>query len=110
MHGIIKDRRSIWILAGAGVLNVVQWIVVVTWPHSNVAPLHYTIYFGLDLTGPAWQLYMIPGLGMIILLIHTVLSGLRESPLWSRLWALTAMILILLLSAAMATLRVVALP
>lgn len=109
MHGIIKDRQSIWILAGAGVVNVVQWIVVITWPHSNVAPLHYTIYFGLDLTGPAWQLYMIPGLGMLILLIHGVVGGLRESLLWSRLWAVTALTLILLLSAAMATLRVVAL-
>ncbi len=103
---IINDRLSGWWLALAGVFNLGQWLTVATWPPTQVAPLHYTIYFGLDLTGPAWQLYVLPGVGAMVIVVHGVIAALRRSELWSRSWSLLALVNIVLLSAALLTLRI----
>ena len=33
-------------------------------------PLHYNIYFGIDLLGPWYQIFLLPILGLIFLLIN----------------------------------------
>lgn len=105
---MILDRRSAWLIGVALVFSTVQWVVVAMWPNTTVAPLHYTIYFGIDLTGPSWQRYIIPSVATLIVFIHYLLGQIQNSVLWTRVWAITALTSILLLSAALATLRVVA--
>lgn len=104
---MITDRRSAWLFAIAGLVNLAQWITIATWPASSVAPLHYTIYFGIDLTGEAWQLYALPAVGVLILVFHYFISLTQASVLWSRVWAITATTWLVLLSTVMITLRVV---
>lgn len=87
------------------VLNLGQWLTIATWPTSQLAPLHYTIYFGLDLTGPTWQLYALPGIGTLIILFHGLVSFSQLAALWRRMWSFTALVNLLLLTAAMVTLR-----
>jgi hypothetical protein len=35
-------------------------------------PLHYNIHSGIDLFGPWWNIFLIPALGAVILLVNTV--------------------------------------
>ncbi len=102
----LNDRASRWFFAAAIVLNLAQWLTIALWPKAGLAPLHYTIYFGIDLTGPAWQLYGLAGFGTAIIFFHGLISVLQPSTLWSRLWAFGAVVNCLLLTAAMITLRV----
>ncbi len=41
-------------------------------------PLHYNIYYGIDLVGPWWYLFALPAGGLAILLVNGVLSVLLE--------------------------------
>lgn len=102
----LNDRSSRWFFAAAIVVNLAQWITIALWPKASVAPLHNTIYFGIDLYGQAWQLYGLAAFGLMIIIFHAVVSLLQSSTLWSRLWALGALVNCILLSAAMITLRV----
>ncbi len=49
---------------------------------DNLAVLHYNVVFGIDLIGPAFHLYAIPGIGTAIIAINILfaasLSGLRD--------------------------------
>lgn len=37
-------------------------------------PLHYNIYSGIDLFGPWWQIFLIPTIGLVILLLNSILA------------------------------------
>ena len=58
------------------VANAVLWALLAarmgTWP--AVIPLHYTIYFGIDLLGPWQWLFLLPGLGLVVLLVNSGLA------------------------------------
>jgi hypothetical protein len=41
---------------------------------NPIFALHYTVYFGVDSVGPAWQFLAAPGLGALILLVNAGLS------------------------------------
>lgn len=103
------DRGSAVLFAAALGLNIMQWVVVAVWPKTDVAPLHYTIYFGIDLTGAGWQLYGLPFFGSVVLVLHVLVSRLQTMPGWTRLWAVVALGNLVLTSATLATLRVISL-
>lgn len=104
-----NDRTSRWWLVAAVVANSVQWAIAATWPVTDLAPLHYTIYFGIDLTGPTWQVYSIPVFSLVIIILHGFISTFQASTLWSRLWTLVALVQVVLLTMSMMTLRFVVL-
>ncbi len=41
---------------------------------QDVVPLHYNIHYGVDWTGVWWQLFTLPLLGVIFLVINTLLA------------------------------------
>ena len=57
-------------------LNLALWAFLF-WrirPQEEPIYLHYNIYFGIDLIGPWYQIYLIPLSGLIFLLINLVIS------------------------------------
>lgn len=57
-------------------LSLVLWFFSFAWLYFKIEPqvepvaLRYTVYFGIDLIGPWWYVYLIPLIGLIILTIN----------------------------------------
>ncbi len=58
------------------ILSLALWFFSLIWLYLEIEPqvepvaLRYTVYFGLDLIGPWWYVYLIPLIGLIILVIN----------------------------------------
>ncbi|OIO48010.1 MAG: hypothetical protein AUJ28_00120 [Parcubacteria group bacterium CG1_02_37_51] len=55
------------------------WLALLIKPSGNTVPLHYNIYFSIDLMGIDWQLYYQPLIGFIIILINLILAYSKRS-------------------------------
>jgi len=69
----IKINFFFSILANFGL-----WLVLAWWIRSfpELMPLHYNIYFGIDLFGPWYEILISPLLGLIFFLINFFISSL----------------------------------
>lgn len=62
------------------ILSLVLWLFGFIWLYSQIQPrvepiaLRYTIYFGIDLIGPWWHIYIITLIGLIIFLSNFILA------------------------------------
>ncbi len=56
--------------------NIIIWLILAFNIGSSleIIPLHYNIYFGIDLIGPWYKVFIIPTIGVIILFINILLS------------------------------------
>lgn len=58
------------------ILSLVLWFFSIIWLYFKIDPqvepvaLRYTIYFGIDLIGPWWYVYLVPLIGIIIFIIN----------------------------------------
>ncbi len=54
------------------VLNIISWLVIATQikPNAEVIPLHYNIFYGPDLVGKGYYAYIIPSVGLLVLLVN----------------------------------------
>ena len=43
---------------------------------SGLIPLHYNIYFGIDLLGPWYHLYIMPAIGLVFLTLNFLFGAL----------------------------------
>lgn len=101
-----SDRLSGWLLVWGTLANVCLWalaLLLVPRP-EQLLPLHYTIYFGIDLTGPRLRILLMPLIGLGILVAHLALSRFYDHPVWQRLWLLLALLLQILLTGALGAL------
>ncbi len=59
-------------------INVVLWVYVARHTQASVesVPLHYNIYFGIDLLGPWWYSFFFPAIGTGVFLANSVLTVL----------------------------------
>lgn len=48
-------------------------------PQEQNVPLHYNIYFGIDLIGPWWYRFGFPVAGAVVFFVNTIFSVLLES-------------------------------
>jgi len=73
-----KSALMHWVLIGALILNGINWGLIAFFirPVDFPIVLHYNVYFGVDVIGAWWQLYFLPAIGLIILIINTVLGYL----------------------------------
>lgn len=57
-------------------LNISTWILLYfsVQPRPDPIFLHYNIYYGIDLIGSWYEIYFIPGSGLIFLLANYILS------------------------------------
>lgn len=63
-------------LAISGLLNLIAWLYLglAIKPRPEVIFLHYTVHFGVDLSGPWSQIFFLPLLGLILILINFVMA------------------------------------
>jgi len=63
-------------LAAGLAANTALWAMlglrIGTWPAE--IPLHYTIYFGIDLLGPWYRIFFLPAFGLTVLLVNGLLA------------------------------------
>ncbi len=56
--------------------NCNLWLYVAQRVHAEpeAVPVHYNIYFGIDLLGPWWFLYILPAASLLVFLVNLGLS------------------------------------
>ncbi|MFH1713147.1 MAG: hypothetical protein ABH896_03095 [Candidatus Jacksonbacteria bacterium] len=73
-----KTNILLWAALIGFILNLAIWIYTF-WlfqTTTDLIPLHYTIYFGIDLIDYKSRLFLYPSLGLIILGINSILTYL----------------------------------
>ena len=82
---VLRDRVSRALLFIASGLNVAAWIATfLAQSGESFVPLHYTIYFGIDLTGPSKKLFLLPAAGTVMLVLHTLGAASYKDETWRR--------------------------
>lgn len=76
LKNFFADRvNSIFLLTGI-VFNIALWLYL-SWkikPTDELISLHYNIYFGIDLIGEWYRIYILSLSGLIIYFINLILS------------------------------------
>lgn len=91
----LGDGWSRWLLGLLIVLNGAGWLAVWYFAPRNldVSPLHYTIYFGINLTGRWMALFWLPGIGAAAIISHIFFVKLVDHPIWRRVWLVLALVI-----------------
>lgn len=65
-----------WALIGSLFLNGVCWgfLAFFVRPVDFPIILHYNVYFGVDIIGDWWQAYLLPFIGLVVLIVNMFLS------------------------------------
>jgi hypothetical protein len=84
-------------------LNVALWFGgwLLMQHNGTLTPLHYTIYFGIDLTAGRLSAYAIPALGTLMIISHALFGTISPHPMWRRSWLVIALAMHVLLGAAL---------
>ncbi len=72
-----RSRIVLWLLFLGVFANLIDWLALLIFLHptGNSVILHYNVYFGVDSVGTARKAYMLPSIGVIILLTNAALSA-----------------------------------
>lgn len=64
----LQDRWVVWLWSAGVVLNLIAYALfgIGITPGGDTVVLHYSVYFGIDLVGPWYQLYSVPLIGTFI--------------------------------------------
>lgn len=56
--------------------NAALWVLLAfrLQPRAEVVPLHYNIYFGIDLVGPWWYTYILAIAGLLVFIVNLLLT------------------------------------
>lgn len=67
-------------------VNGLTWVALYRLVRHQTAlmPLHYTIYFGPDLTVKGGQMYSLAAFGTMIILANIIASSYEDNELWRR--------------------------
>ncbi|MEI7621601.1 MAG: hypothetical protein WCJ51_03620 [Candidatus Moraniibacteriota bacterium] len=67
-----------WVLIGSLIVNLANWgfIAFFIRPVDFLIILHYNVYFGVDVIGSWWQMYLMPSIGLFLLLVNATLGFL----------------------------------
>jgi len=73
-----KDKFIIIFFIITIIINFTLWVILSQKikPNPEPIPLHYNIYFGIDLIGLWYKIYFIPGAGFLIIFINLLLSSI----------------------------------
>jgi hypothetical protein len=65
-----------WVFLGALFINLADWGTLAYFIRPVDFPiiLHYNVYFGVDLIGSWWQIFMLPLMGALILVVNAFLA------------------------------------
>ncbi len=72
----LRDR---WLLVTSLVSLLIQlflwtYLLIFIPPNSESVFLHYTVSVGIDLIGPAWQVYALPAGGALMIVVNYVVG------------------------------------
>lgn len=69
-------KRFISFFLLAFVANIITWLFIYfkIKPNSEIVPLHYNVFYGADLVGKGYYLYLLPVAGLVIIVINFVFS------------------------------------
>ncbi len=101
-----------WVLIGSLILNVANWIFIAFFIRPVDFPiiLHYNVYFGVDVIGSWWQMYFMPLIGLLILLVNAFLGYLfyqKKERIAAHLLMLATFVVQIGLSVAVASLLLI---
>lgn len=73
-----KNRFVLANLLLALSLNILHWYLLFKGMpgERDLVPLHYSIYFGIDLLGPWYKIFVLPVLGVVFFLVNSILGFL----------------------------------
>jgi len=105
---LFKEKKFILSLIVSLFLNVFIWIYLLIAIKFTVEPipLHYNIYYGIDLIGNWYKIFYIPFFGLLIIFINFIFSSIiygREKIISYFLTAITIFSQAILLLAAIFT-------
>lgn len=71
-----KNQIIIWFLSVGFLVNFSNWIILKIFikPVDFPIILHYNVYFGVDMTGSWKQVYFLPSIGFVLLVINSLFS------------------------------------
>lgn len=72
----LKDKWMLAPLVVSGLFNLSTWLYLglAIKPRPEAVFLHYTVHFGVDLSGPWSQIFFLPLLGLILILINFIVA------------------------------------
>jgi uncharacterized membrane protein len=112
LHSFLGFHEPIEIIliVTSALLNAALWAstAIIAQLGRALTPLHYTIYFGIDLTGSGRQLYLLPGLATLIFISHLVAAQFVKHQAWRQAWLVINLVFQILLAVVLAFLTIVA--
>lgn len=71
-----KNSLNIWLLILNLFINVVSWFILLIFikPVDFSVILHYNVYFGVDVIGDWWKIFLLPALGLFLFFLNLLLS------------------------------------
>lgn len=77
-HPYFQSRLNLFLFFSAILLNITIWILLylIIKPSQYPIPLHFNIYFGIDVIDNWYNIFVIPLLGFLFCLINFFLAGL----------------------------------
>lgn len=69
---IISLSLIISLIGNVSLWGLLTWRII-GWP--ELIPLHYTIYFGIDLFGPWYQIFILPLIGSLVIIVNFILAA-----------------------------------
>jgi hypothetical protein len=72
----LRNPIIFWLLMPSLFFNIANWIVLAVFikPIDKTIILHYNVYFGVDSMGHWSQAYIMPSIGLILLVINLFLA------------------------------------
>ncbi|MDD4606856.1 MAG: hypothetical protein PHS07_00745 [Patescibacteria group bacterium] len=70
------DHFAVWIFFSSLFSNLIIWITIYLTQRRVIEfiPLHYNVYFGVDIIGYWQELFKIPGIALFFLVINYILA------------------------------------
>lgn len=99
----LKVSAALSIVFWLGSLALPSWRVVPNIVGKTAVPLHYNIHFGIDTVGPWWQIFVVPALGLLFMIMNLLAARMtwRRDPMLSFTIAVATVFIELLLFVAM---------
>lgn len=102
-----RDRTTLLLMGSEAILWFSLFILALTTfvASQEFVALHYTVFFGIDLVGERWNIFVFPAVGLVIISINTLLAWLSYKPvrfashllLWGTVTALVLLLFSLIL-------------
>lgn len=74
---ILKNRLIFWFFISSILVNIINWgaLLIFIKPVDETIILHYNVYFGVDMIGNWRQVFLLPSIGLGLLIINVSLAS-----------------------------------